>query len=265
VSEASPGRAPLSVVVCTLDEEATIARCLRSVSWADELVVLDSGSTDRTREIAASCGARVHEQPWLGFSAQKNHAAGLAAHDWILSLDADEVVTDALGASIRAALSDPRLDPRAGFSVNRRSDFLGVLLPNGARRAKRLAFVRLYNRAHGGWDETMVVHEAIVVPGERRMLAGDLLHLNDIDIDAVVAAFNRYATVEAKDLHDRGRRTTALEVVLRPAGRFLWQYLFRGEFRLGAIGAVHAALDTVRELVRYAKLWELQRDEAPRR
>lgn len=247
-------------MICTLDEAAVIERCLASVAWADEVVVLDSGSTDGTRELAAKAGAVVHEQPWAGFSAQKNAAARLARHDWVLSLDADEVVTPQLARSIEALRGGP-MDPADGYAVDRRADFLGAVLPNQARRANRRALVRLYNRTRSAWDETMPVHERVRVPGRLHALDGMLLHWNDLTLDELAALFNRYATLEAEDLQRRGVRARPVAVVGRPLLRFLWLYVARGEARLGARGAIHAGLKATGEFLRYAKLWELEHGE----
>jgi (heptosyl)LPS beta-1,4-glucosyltransferase len=252
----------LSVVVCTKDEERHIGRCLDSVAWAAERLVLDTGSRDATREVAAAHGGVVREHPWLGFSRTKNRAAGLARHDWVLSLDADEVVTPHLATAMQRVLADAP-DPRDGFAVDRRGDFLGRWLPNQARRSKRRGLVRLYHRGHGGWDEALQVHEVVRVPGTTHELPGQLLHWNEFTLDELVTLFNRYATVEARELAAAGRRTTAVEVVLRPLARFAWLYLGRGELRLGGHGAVHAGLKAAAEFMRYAKLWELQRSAAP--
>jgi glycosyltransferase involved in cell wall biosynthesis len=247
---------PLSVVICTLNEDAVIQRCLASVSWADEHVVLDCGSSDATTTLARDMGARVFHQDWLGFSAQKNRAATLASHDWILSLDADEIVTPRLARSIREVL-EGQMDPRDGYVVDRRGDFLGVLLPNGARPAKRRRFVRLYNRRHSAWDESMNVHEEMRCPGRRHRLRGALLHWNDFSLDELVTLFNHYATVEAAEMHAAGRRASAASVIYRPILRFLWHYLATGDVRLGGHGVVHSALRGAAEYLRYAKLWEL--------
>jgi (heptosyl)LPS beta-1,4-glucosyltransferase len=248
---------PVSAVVCTLDEEAVIERCLSSVAWADELVVLDSGSGDATTSRARSAGARVFHHDWLGFSAQKNHAATLASHDWILSLDADEIVSPELAHSIQEVLSGP-LDPRDGYWVDRRGDFLGVLLPNGSRPKRRRRFVRLYNRRHSAWDESMNVHEEVRCAGRRHRLGGVLLHWNDASLDELITLFNRYATAEAAELHAAGRRARAAEVVLRPVLRFLWHYVGTGDIRLGGRGVLHSGLKAAADYMRYAKLWELQ-------
>jgi len=251
---------PLSVVICTLDEEAVIERCLASVAWADEIVVVDSGSSDATRERATARGATVYHQDWLGFSAQKNRGAALARNDWILSLDADEIVTDRLATSIRAVLAG-RLEPRDGYVVDRRGDFLGAVLPNGARPAKRRRFVRLYHRVHSGWDESMAVHEEVRCAGARHRLDGVLLHRNDHTLDELITLFNRYASLEAAELHAAGRRARATDVVVRPALRFLWHYLGTGDVRLGARGLLHSGLKASADYMRYAKLWELERAE----
>lgn len=250
-------RTPLSVVICTLNEEAVIERCLRSVAWADEVVVVDCGSTDATCARAAVMGARVHHQAWLGFSASKNRAAALATHDWVLSLDADEIVTPRLTQAIGEVLAGP-LDPADGYVVDRRHDFLGAMLLNGARPAKRRRFVRLYNRRFSQWDESIRVHEEVRCCGRRHRLAGQLLHVNDFSLDELIALFNRYATVEAAELHAAGRKATAASVVYRPVLRFLWHYLAAGDARLGGRGVVHSALKASSEYMRYAKLWELQ-------
>jgi glycosyltransferase involved in cell wall biosynthesis len=251
-------RAPVSVIVCARDEEAVIERCLASVDWADECVVVDSGSSDGTKELAAGSGAKVVEQDWLGFSAQKNFAARVASHDWVLSLDADEIVTPQLGSAIRAVLAGP-LDPRDGYVVDRRGDFLGAVLPNGTRPAKRRRFVRLYNRGHSAWDESMAVHEEVRCPGRLHRLDGLLLHWNDFTVDELIGLFNRYATVEAEQLHAAGARVTAASVVYRPVLRFLWHYVATGDVRLGGRGVLHSALKATAEYMRYAKLWELNR------
>src|ERR1044072_3320646 len=193
-------RTPVSVIVCARDEAGVIERCLASVDWADERGVVDSGSSDGTQRLATALGAKVVEQDWLGFSAQKNYAAAIAAHDWGLSLDADEIVTPELAHAIQAVLDGP-MDPHDGYVVDRRGDFLGAVLPNGARPSKRRRFVRLYTRRHSAWDEAMSVHEVVRCPGRRHRLDGLLLHWNDFTLDELISLFNRYASIEAAELH----------------------------------------------------------------
>lgn len=250
-------RPGLSVIVCTLNEAARIERMIQHVGFADEILVLDCGSTDGTVERARELGARVEHQDWLGFSRQKNRAAELATHDWVLSLDADEIVDDELGAAIVSALSG-NPDPHDAFLVDRRGDFLGAVLPNPQRKANRAANVRLYHRAHSRWDEDMEIHEMVRVSGTVRPLPGKLLHWNDLTIDQFVSMFNRYATTEARELYVAGKRTNVLEVFVRPIARMGWVLFFRGAIRLRGRGLMYASMRGFGDFVRYAKLWELQ-------
>ncbi len=248
---------PITAIILAKNEEDYLAWCVSSVSWADEVLVVDSGSTDRTRELAASLGARVHEQPWLGWSGQRNKGVSLAKNDWVFFIEADEIVSAELGASIRRAFSGP-VDPRDGYSLDRRGDFLGVLLPNEARASKRLNFVRIFNRQHSAYDMSMKVHEEVIFPGKAVPLEGVLLHWRGYTMDELVSVFNRYATVEAEVLNDRGTRATTLTVLVWPLLRFFWSYLARGGWRLGTRGLMHSMLKANSDYMRYAKLWELQ-------
>ncbi|MBJ7332407.1 MAG: glycosyltransferase family 2 protein [Solirubrobacteraceae bacterium] len=252
----------LSVIVCTLNEADRIERMIRHVGFADEILVVDCGSTDGTIERARAAGARVEHQDWLGFSKQKNRAAELAANDWVLSLDADEIVDEELGAAIVAALASGP-DPRDAFLVDRRGDFLGEVLPNPQRAANRAANVRLYHRAHSRWDEEMEIHEMVRVEGTVRPLAGRLLHWNDLTIDQFVSMFSRYATTEAVEMYAAGKRTNGVEVLLRPVARVGWLLIFRGAWRLRGRGLIYAGMRGLGDFVRFAKLWEMQQRGGP--
>ncbi len=259
-SKTPPSTTPLSVVIMTKNEEEVLERCVAGVRWADEVLVIDSESTDGTRELARSLGARVEVQPWLGFSQQRNRGAELAQHDWVLFLDADEVVTPDLAASLQAVMRGP-LDPKDAYALDRRGDFLGVLLPNESRPSKRRSFIRLYNRTESAYDTDMNVHEEVRFPGESIPVTGVLLHWNGHTMDEFVGLFNRYATLEAAELDRLGKRATALDIIGRPILRFLWSYVARGGFRLGTRGLMHSLLKAVSDFVRYAKLWERQNVE----
>jgi (heptosyl)LPS beta-1,4-glucosyltransferase len=251
----------LTVTVLTKNEEQFIERCLRSVGWADEMLVLDSGSSDRTREIAASLGANVYEQEWLGYSQQRNKATSLAKHDWVFFVEGDEIVTPELARSIQEVMSGP-MDERDGYSVDRRGDFLGLLLPNMSNARKRRNFVRLFNRRYSAYDPAMRVHEEVRFPGEAIPLRGVLIHWRAYTMDEYITVFNRYATVEAEILNEKGRRANGYRIFLWPILRFLWNYVARGGARLGTRGLIHAMLQATSEFIRYAKLWEMQ--NAPR-
>lgn len=251
---------PISVIILTKNEEEFIERCIKSVLWADEVLVLDSASTDRTRELASSLGANVYEQEWLGYAAQRNKAISLAKNDWVFFLDADEIVTPELARSIQAALNEP-VDERDGYSVDRRGDFYGILLPNPSRPKKKLNFVRLFNRRYSGYDPAMKVHEEVQFPGKAILLQGVLIHWRAYMMDEYITSINRYATLEAEVLHEKGYRVNGLTIFLRPILRFLWCYVVRQGFRLGTRGLIHALLKATSEYIRYAKLWEMQNAE----
>lgn len=252
---ATQGRAPLTVLILARDEAALIERAIGGVGWADEVLVLDSESTDDTRERAARAGATVHVQPWLGWLGQKRRGVELARHDWVLSLDADEIVTEPLARSIRAALArDP--DPRDGFVMDRREEFLGALMPDARRRSKRDGFVRLFHRRHSGWDPERIVHEEIVCPGQLHRLDGALLHWRNYSIGRQLDTLNRNAELEARMLEGQGGGRLLFGMAVKPALRFAWLYLRSGYWRLGRRGFVFAGLHAFAEFLRHARAWE---------
>lgn len=254
------GLTPLSVIILTKDEEEFIERCIRSVDFAAEFVVVDCGSTDRTRDLAARLGATVIDQPWLGWSAQRNAGAAAAAHDWVFCLEADEVVSPQLARSFREVLSGP-MDPRDAYSLTRRDDHLGVLLPNEQRHAMRRAFVRVYNRTESAWNTEHLVHEKVMFPGQAIPLEGTLVHWRGSPMGELVDNVNRYATVEAEVRDREGVRATVLDIVARPVLRFLWCYVWKGAWRLGTRGLNWSFLKATGEWLRWSKLWERQRIE----
>ncbi len=251
----------ISVIILTKNEEDYIERCVQSVAWADEVLVMDSESIDQTKKVAESLGARVIVQPWLGWSEQRNKAVSFAENDWVLIVEADEIVTPELARSIQEAM-DRQPDTCDGYTVNRRNDFLGLLLFNDARPSKRRNFVRLFNRRESCYDPTMKVHEEVRFPGKAYPLDGVLLHWRGSTMDEMVSVFNRYATVEAEVLDERGVRATPVNVFVRPILRFLWSYVAKGGFRQGTRGLMHAQLKALSDYIRYAKLWERQNEGA---
>jgi (heptosyl)LPS beta-1,4-glucosyltransferase len=249
--------AHVSVVILTKNEEGLIARAIASVGWASEVVVVDSGSTDRTCAVAAAMGAKVYHQDWLGWRLQHEAAAARASHDWIFSLDADEIVTAGLGESIVAALhADP--DPRDGFVLERREEFLGTLMPNMRRKSHRLAFVRLYNRRCGSYDPDLDIHEQIRCPGRLIALSDVLLHWRNYSIGQQADTLNRNADIEARMLVRNGRRFGRFWLVAKPLMRFAWLFVLCGNWRFGIKGYVWSVLHSGAEFLRQAKAWELQ-------
>lgn len=250
--------ARISAVIIAKNEAAFIGECIDGLGWADEVVVLDSGSQDDTCAVAAAAGAVVYQQEWLGFPAQRNRAAQLAANDWIFQIDADDRATFELDKSVRAAKSG-NMAPRDGYSVDRRGIFFGATLPSQSRKATD-KLVRLYNRRYSAYDETAVVHEKVVVPGRVHSLNGALLHSRHRSIDDFVTTFNRYATLEAQLLADRVPNVTGFRIITQTLARFGWHYIFGGCFRLGTRGLIYSCLKALSEFVRYAKLWELRQE-----
>lgn len=250
--------ANLSVIILTKNEELFIERCIRSVLWAEEVLVLDCGSTDRTKEIAISLGAHVYEQQWLGYSAQRDKAISLARNDWVFLLDSDEIVTPELANSIQEAMASSSLDERNGYSVNRRGDFYGILMPNTSPPHRRLNFVRLFNRQYSAYDLAMKVHEDVRFSGKAILLKGELIHWRALMMDDYITSANRYATLEAEALNQKGCKVSGSSLILRPILRFLWCYFVHKEFLLGTRGLIHAMLLATREYIRYTKLWEMQ-------
>jgi (heptosyl)LPS beta-1,4-glucosyltransferase len=249
-------RTKVTAVILAKNEKAFIERAICSVWWADEILVLDSESVDGTRERAAALGAVVHSEPWLGWLPQKARALELSEHDWIFSLDADEIVTPTLAASIVDTLkSNP--DPRDGFVVNRIEEFLGEPMPNTRRRSKSKTFVRLFNKTRSGWDPALIVHEEIRCPGVYIALRGDLLHWRNYSIGRQLDTINRNADLEAKMMLARSSGVKrGLDVVVRPILRFGWLYIVCGLWRRGTKGFIWASLHTIAEFLRQAKAWE---------
>ena len=252
VAEAT--RAKLSVLILTKNEEAVIARAIHGVTWADEILVVDSGSTDRTVEIAESLGARVVRQPWLGWVEQHRFVVEQAAHDWVFSLDADEVLTPELALSLQRVLASGP-DPRDGYALHRAEEFLGRIMPNSRRRTKRLNFIRLFNRLYGNWDPQQVIHEEVRVPGRAVMLNGVLLHWRNYRITEQMRTLNGNSDLEAEMLQKRGPMLL-FGLVCKPALRFGWIYLVHGAWRYGGRGFIWAGLHATAEFLRHAKAWE---------
>lgn len=250
-------RPRISACVITLNEADRIGDCLASLAFCDEALVVDSGSADATRDIAAAHGARVIEHSFEGFRAQKAFAVGQARHDWVLCLDADERVTSALRASIEAA-RDARFADAAGYRFARATQYFGAFLRHGNAYPDRV--LRLFDRRRGGWRAGREIHEHAVVDGKIATLPGDLEHVAYRSLDDQLARYRRYATMMAEHMHAAGRRAHLHNLVLNPSWRFLRGYVLRAGFADGWRGFLFACMeaDYVRE--KFARLWLLQRN-----
>ena len=245
---------PISAVIITLNEEPRIAAALESVRFCDEVVVLDAGSTDRTQEIAAAAGARVETRPWDGFTAQRNHAASLARHDWVLAVDADERVTPALRAEIESMRTAGFA--HAGYRIPRVAFYLGRWIRGTDWYPD--AQLRLYDRRRGRWTGGLV-HESVRVDGPVGRLRSHLEHYTYEDVADHLATIDRYTTLWARQAHGDGKRAGALDGCVASTWAFIRNYVVRRGFLLGEAGLTVSTLNAYYTYVKMAKLRELSR------
>jgi glycosyltransferase involved in cell wall biosynthesis len=243
----------LSVTIITFNEAAHLAAAIASVAWADEIVVVDSGSTDGTLDIARQLATRVDVREWPGYAVQKNYAASLAHHDWILSLDADERVGGEMAASLQAwRTSSPAA---TGYRVARTSWYLGSWIRTTDWYPDYQ--LRLYDRRAGAW-QTARVHESVRVTGEPALLEGDIEHYPYADVSDHLRRIDRYTTLAALDLRDGRRQAGALALLLHPAAAFFRNYVLRRGVLQGRAGLAVSLLNSYYVLLKYVKLLELE-------
>jgi (heptosyl)LPS beta-1,4-glucosyltransferase len=245
----------LSVTVITKNEAGDIAAALESVAWADELLVVDSHSTDDTVSIARRYTERVEVRDWPGYVAQKNYAASAASHDWILSLDADERVTPELAAEIRRTLA-AGLPDHAGYRIPRVTWHLGRWIRSTDWYPDPQ--LRLYDRRAARW-QGRYVHESVAVDGPVGRLRGELQHYAYRDISDHLETIDRYSTYAAREMNERGRRASWLDLIAHPPLAFLRNYLIRGGIADGVPGLIISAMNAHYVLLKFAKLWDLRR------
>ena len=245
----------LSAVLITRNAARVLEPCLDSIAFADEIVIVDSGSSDATLEIAARKGARVVSKEWLGFGRQKQFAVEQARNDWVLCVDADERVSPALARSIQGALTAPAAPV---YRMPRRNRFLGRWLAHGEGYPDWSP--RLFNRLNARWSDDLV-HEKVLFSVTPGTLGGDLMHDSFDDLAAYLERQNRYTTLAARQAFEQGRGASVLHLVLSPAVRFVKFYLVRLGFLDGLPGLVHISIGCMNSYLKYAKLIELRRSD----
>ena len=245
----------ISVVIITKNEEEVIKRCLESVAWADEVIVLDSGSTDNTVEICHMCGANVTvTEDWPGFGKQKNRALSLVTGDWVLSLDADEWVVPELAREIRAVTSAP--NSLACYEIPRLSSYCGRYMRHSGWWPDYV--VRLFRRDQAYFSDD-IVHERVIVDGSRGRLRTALLHESFRNLEEVLEKVNRYSTAGACMLHAKGKRAGLGCAVARGVWTFLQTYIFHAGFFDGREGFMLAVSRAEGAYYKYIKLMMQQR------
>ncbi len=244
------------VTIITLNEIANIDACLDSVAWADDVVVVDSGSTDGTVDRVRARGTRLVVRDWPGYSAQKNFAAGQTAQDWILSVDADERVSPALAAEIRAVLASS--PAAAGFRIPRVTWHLGRWIRTTDWYPDYQ--LRLYDRRRAAWPPRLV-HESVRADGPVAYLSNELQHYAYRDIGHHHEVMNRYTTLAARLMHEQGRRAGIVDLALHPPAAFLRNYVWKRGVVDGLPGLVISAMNAYYVFLKFAKLWELRRRE----
>ena len=258
----------LSVCIITFNEEANIGRTLESVSelvkqTGGEIVIVDSGSTDRTIDIAKSHGAKLFVEPWKGYAAQKNSAIEKCSGDWTLLLDADEAVSKELALEIQR-IAQQKDAGAAGYWIARKNLFLGRWLRHGGFYPDRK--LRLFRRGRGRVEDRLV-HETINVEGTSGILRGDLLHYAYPTLADYIAHMNKYSSLGAQMAVQEGKRGFSfIDIVIRPKLTFLYNYFLRLGFLDGKEGLLLHFYHAVYVSWKYAKAWELSRSaDLPRR
>ncbi len=244
----------LSAVLIAYNEEANIRRALEPLQGlADEIVVVDSFSTDATKAIAEEMGATVHQEPFTGFIAKKNLALSKARGEWILCLDCDEVLTPELAASVRGAVAEP--GPYAAYALNRRTFYMGRLLRHSWQPDRKIRLVRRDAGPRWGGYEP---HDTLLAQGPAGFLAGDLVHYSFRDFDDHMRRTAAHARSAALSYFERGKRTGAADLLLRPPLAFLKKYLLRRGVLDGLPGLVAAISGGVYSYMKYAFLLDMQ-------
>ncbi|MBF0139972.1 MAG: glycosyltransferase family 2 protein [Magnetococcales bacterium] len=245
--------APLSIVLITKNAGHLLAPCLESVDFADEVVLVDSGSEDNTLEIAWKYNARTIHQPWLGFGPQKQFAVERAKHDWVLCLDADERVSSELKISILEIL---KTTPCKAYEFPRRNRFLGRWLKHGEGYPDYN--LRLFHRDHARWSSDPI-HEKVITREPVGRLVGDLLHESEQTIADYLNKQNIYTSLQAEALYASGRVASPWRMVSSPVLRFIKFYLLRLGFLDGVPGLIHIAIGSCNSFFKYAKLYAKHR------
>jgi len=248
-------RPGISAFVITKNNGDIIGGCLESLAWADEVVVVDDFSTDATEEICRERGVRFFQHRFTGFRDQKSHAVFLTAHDWVLEIDSDERVSEAMRRSI-LDLREDEFSRYAGFDFPRLTRFWGKWIRHASYYPDRK--VRLYDKRRGSWSDGNV-HERFIPAGETKPMEGDILHVQDLDLHSYILRTARYAELSAEEDRRRGRVARWHHFTVRPVYTFLYRYIVRLGFLDGVQGFVISAMGAAGTFLKYMRLYEMQK------
>lgn len=246
----------LTVLVTTFNEEVNVRDCLQSASFAGEIMVVDSNSTDRTVEIAKEFTGNIIQHEYVTPAKQKNWALPKVKTDWVFILDADERISEELAAKVRKLIEDPTHD---GYSIRRRSYFFGRMINHCGWQHDYV--LRLFKVGKGRYDDHRHVHESIILDGTCGRIAEPLIHHTYTSFEQYFEKFNRYTTWAALDLKTKGKRASWWNLHVKPKLRFFRQYILNGGFLDGRHGYLLCKTSEMSVLFKYAKLWDLEKKE----
>lgn len=244
----SYGGRMLSVILITKNEIKNIQACLESIKWADEIIVVDSGSTDGTQAVCQQFGCKLVHADWQGFGIQKQRALDLASHDWVLSIDADERVSDELKQEILGAIQQSEVD---AYELPRSSSYCGKFIKHSGWTPDYV--LRLFKREKAQFTEDLV-HERIVVQGDIERLTNPLIHYSFDNLEQVLSKVDQYSTLAAQQMYDRGKRSTIGKALLRGFWAFIRTYFLRRGVLDGKHGLMLAISNAEGTYYKYAKL-----------
>lgn len=238
----------VSAILITKNEAANIRDCLQSISWADEIIVVDSGSTDGTPQLAKEMGAQVYSHDWPGFGPQKNRALGYASKDWVFSIDADERVTPEQWAELELAMQQGTAD---GYYCPRLSQFCGTFIHHSGWYPDYV--LRLFRREKGRFSDSLV-HESIILEGRSEKLKIPLLHYSYLTIDDVERKVEHYSDAAARQMFQAGKRTNRIRAISSGAWAFIRTYVVRLGVLDGSAGFQIALMNMRTTYLKYRKL-----------
>lgn len=246
-------KTPISVFFITLNESATIEQAIKSVQQFDEIIVVDSGSSDGTQEIAKECGAKVLHQDWLGFSKQKRFAMSQCRNEWCFNLDGDEIIPEELANQIQEKVNQANCDAL-------RLRFEDVFMRGKMHSAShKRSIVRVFKRSKVAYPENRLVHENVSIDGSVETLKECVIHYGYGDIETLMAKQNKYSSLAAQQKHLAGKRSSTLKLILVFPLMFVKEFLMRKMFLSGRRGLIHAVISSMYAFLKEAKLYELGR------